>query len=169
MSKISTRPVICQVCRKTFVREEGNFVKVSGGYRHLSCHQQKEKDKNDLETLYDFLDQIWGEKYINYPLIQKQIKQMTEKNRMTVQGITGTLNYLHNVKKKTLKPEMGIIIVAYHYNQARLYYEQKENIKASIISKDELAQEEVEVYINPQRSNKYDRLIDVENLFGGDN
>lgn len=163
---ISSRPVICQGCRKTFVREEGNFEKDSKGYYHKECYVQKQKNKDDSSELFDFIEQIWGNNSINYPLINKQIKELTQKNNMTVQGITGTLNYLHNIKKVKLNLNAGIIIVAYHYEAARKYYAQKANIQSH--SKEDFVQERVEVSIAPQETNKYKKLIDIEEMFRED-
>ena len=105
------KPVICQHCREKFVRVEGNFEKTSKGFYHIDCYKQIQKNKDDTEVLFDFLREIWGDNFINYPLIRKQIKDLTTRNNMTVQGITGTLVYLTNVKKMRLIPKMGIAIV----------------------------------------------------------
>lgn len=158
-----SRPVICQFCRKHFIREEGNYKKTSQGYLHIECYEQKEKNKKDKNDLYQFLEKVVGEKNINYPLIQKQINELTKHNRMTVQGINGTLHYLLEVKKIKLNPRAGIIIVAYHYKDAENYYKQKSKIKSH--NKKEFVQEEKTVNIKPQETNKYRNLIDIESFF----
>lgn len=156
------KPVICQHCREKFVRVEGNFEKTSRGFYHIDCYKQIQKNKDDTEVLFDFLREIWGDDFINYPLIRKQIKDLTQRNNMTVQGITGTLVYLTNVKKMRLIPKMGIAIVPYHYVNARNYFEEKERLKSTIVP--DVVSKTVEVEIKPQQTNKMKNLIDLESL-----
>lgn len=168
MSTINTRPVICQGCRKKFVREEGNFIKVSSGYFHKECYEQKMANKSDMDGLYSYLAQLLGgDNKINYPLIQKQVKELTARNRMTVQGITGTLVYLNEVKRMTLNPRAGIIIVAYHYEDAKKYFEQKSKI--GNYDKNLFVQEAREVYVRPQQTNRLKHLVDLGSLFEKEN
>ena len=162
MTTISERPVICQLCREKFVRVVDNFEKTSKWYYHKDCYKQVAKNKSDTEQLFDYLGELWEDEFINYPLLQKQIKEFTSKNHMTVQGILGTLVYITNVKKMKLQPKMGIAIVPYHYAKARTYYEQKALIQDLTVEYSPPVEKQVEIV--PQETNKLKRLIDLDLL-----
>ena len=159
---ISSRPVICQHCRERFVREEGNFEKGSKGYYHIECYRQINKNKSDSEALFEYLRELWGEAFINYPLLQKQIKEYTLRNNMTVQGILGTVIYITDVKKIRLNPQMGLGLIPYHYSNARIYFERQARIENSNTEK--IENKEVVITINEHKTNRLERLIDIESL-----
>lgn len=144
------------------MRKEGNFEKASKGFYHIECYQQISKNKNDTEALFDYLREIWGEGFINYPLLQKQIKEFTLRNNMTVQGIMGTVIYITDVKKIRLNPQMGLGLVPYHYSKARSHFERQARIESS--NKEKIEYDEVSVVVNEQKTNRLKGLIDIESL-----
>lgn len=160
------RAVICQVCRKKFDRDKEPFEHTSKGYFHKDCYNLMLKEREKRQTILEYFEQVVpNKKAINYPFLQKQIKQFTDKN-MTESGILGTLHYLIEVKKIRLKAETGIAIVPYQYDNARKYYESIAKLDSNI---EKVSNKEYIVTVTEQQTNKYKNLIDIEAMFEEEN
>ncbi len=120
-------------------------------------------EKAKRASLLEVLEQLTPNK-VNYPLVQKQIKEYTENYRYTESGLLGTLYYAINVKHLRIDPRKGIAILPYLYNEARKYYDKLneiENIK-KVDVKEEI------VYIDPPKTRRQENLIDIESLLEGE-
>lgn len=164
MSKISSRPVICQGCREKFVRIEGNFIKASKGFYHKDCYAKIEGNQEVRKDIFRFLDTHWGEKNTNYALVNKQIKGFVENENypFTESGIMGTLVYLVEVKNKKLSPKYGISLVGYLYNEAKNYYLKQAELEG--IEKKEIGEK---IVVVKQSYSKENKLTDLELLMEG--
>lgn len=155
------RAVLCQYCREKFERIEGQFEKDSKGFYHKECYTTMIAERASRQDLLDYALEILG-KDANIGLVMKQIKDFSEKKRMTESGIKGTLYFLHNVKKMRLDPKFGIAIVAFHYQDARRYFERLEDVSDIPVFK-ELPLKEITIQepVNKKRG----RITDLEALF----
>lgn len=153
------RLVICQGCREKFDRDTKPFTKISKGYYHEKCYNDMMLERGRRESILDYLGKL--SKRTNYPLVQKQIKEFTEKYGYTESGILGTLHFMIEVKKMALKPETGIAFVPYLYNDARKYYERLNKLSDIEVfdSKD------IEVIVTEKKTNKNKKLIDIDKMF----
>lgn len=118
-------------------------------------------ERASRQDLLDYALELLG-KDANIGLVMKQIKDFSEKKRMTESGIKGTLYFLHNVKKMRLDPKFGIAIVAFHYQDARRYFERLEDVSdlpkfQEIPTKEIIIQEPV--------NRKRGKVKDLESLF----
>lgn len=158
-----TRPVICQGCREKFIREDGNYIKDTKGFYHTSCHQKMLASRAAREDLLQYCFMVLG-KDMNPALVQKQIKEMTTKYRYTESGIKGTLYYLHEIKKMRLNAKMGIAIVPYHYDKARLYFEKVEST-TDLPSMEDIVETREITISKPQNNKRYSRIVSLEDMF----
>lgn len=156
---MTKRKVICQYCRKTFSREEELFEKTSKGFYHKTCYDTMQAERAKRAGITELLEQLYPGK-VNYPLVQKQIKEYTETYHYTESGLLGTLYYLIDVKRRKITPSSGIAIVPYFYNEAKEYYKGLDQLKN--ISKIEYSTNNVT--IAPQKTKKLDKLIDLDSL-----
>lgn len=101
---------------------------------------------------------------MNPALIQKQLKEFTTKYRYTESGIKGTLYYLIEIKRMKLNPKMGIAIVPYHYEKARLYFSKLEAV-GDLPSFDSIIETKVVRIEVPENKKRYEKIIDLEELF----
>lgn len=153
------RKVICQYCRQHFSREEELFEHTSKGYYHKTCYDTMQEERAKRAGITDLLEQLTPGK-VNYPLVQKQIKEFTEKFNYTESGLLGTLYYLIDVKKKRLTPESGIALLPYFYNEARDYYKGLKHLEQ--VTKIEYKTKEV--VVPPQKTKRLEKLIDLDSL-----
>lgn len=155
------RPVICQYCREKFERVEGEFERDSKGFYHKTCYTTMIAERASRQDLLDYALEILG-KDANIGLVIKQIKDFSEKKRMTESGIKGTLYFLHNVKKVRLDPKFGIALVSFHYQDARRYFEKLEDVN-DIPKFQEIPLKEITITepINRKRA----KTVDLEALF----
>ena len=161
---MSGRAVKCQGCSGKFVREEGNYEKSGKGYFHKSCYQKMIASRAAREDLSRYCMTIFGEN-ANFGLIGKQIKDYTTKYKYTESGIKGTLYYLTEVKKMKLNPRMGIAIVPYHYEKARLYFERVDSV-SDLPSFNSIVEETSQVVIEkPVNKKRYSRVVNLDDMF----
>jgi len=130
------RSVKCQWCSEQIDRNTEPFEKESKGYYHKQCHTDMKVDRANREDLMSFISSLLGPQ-ANLAFVAKQIKQFTEKYKMTHSGIKGTLVYLTEIKKMRLKPEMGIALVPYQYENARKYFESLAEAREGMIPYEE--------------------------------
>lgn len=156
---MSTRKVICQYCRKQFSRQEELFEKVAKGYYHKVCYDKMLEERSLRTGIFDYLETLTPEK-VNYPLVQKQIREYTEKYGYTESGLLGTLHYMVEVKRMKLSHKTGIAFLPYLYHEAREYYS-----RLSLLSDIEVVtHEERTVVVTPKESKRLSNLIDIESL-----
>ena len=154
--------VICYYCGEKVDRNKIPFYKVNGNrYAHAECHKEHEDmsfaDKEKLKDLEDYIKKIFNVKTLSAK-IRSQIKQFTNTNSYTYQGILNALKYSLEVKHNSIeKMNGGIGIVPYIYEESLVYYE-KINSKIKLNKekniKEFIPKEKKVKILNPKRKIK---------------
>lgn len=118
-------------------------------------------ERASRQDLLEYTMDILG-KDANIGLVMKQIKDFSEKKHMTESGIKGTIYYLTQIKRMRLDPKFGIAIVAFHYQNARRYFEKLEDVN-DIPKFEEIPTKQITIQepINRKRA----KVVDLEALF----
>lgn len=144
--------VTCPFCKEKFNREKEEYVQVaSRRYAHPQCYQKSieeaEKNAQDYHTLTLFIRNLFKLEYLT-PLIEKQIKDLQEKNNYSYMGILKSLIYFYRVQgNSTDKSNGGIGIVPFVYDKAISYFDELEKIKQN--NKDKIFKNEKEILVIP--------------------
>lgn len=131
------RLVKCKYCGEMLDRDTEEYVQISNRYAHKKCHEEFQaaqqakaqevktkriEQKNDITPILDFIWELCNKKNVDFGKVQLQINRYLTEN-MTASGILKTLNYYYIIKgNKNNIEEMGIGIVPYYYNEAKVYY-----------------------------------------------
>ena len=144
--------VTCPFCKEKFNREKEEFVQIaSRRYAHPHCYQKSiedaEKNAQDYHTLTLLIRNLFKLERLT-PLIEKQIKDLYEKNNYSYMGIVKSLIYFYQVQgNSTDKSNGGIGIVPYVYDKAMSYFDELEKIKQN--NKDKIFTNEKETVVIP--------------------
>lgn len=163
--------VTCQYCKEKFDRTEVDFEHKGNKYYHKLCYDKKvlEKNNDPRKAMLDFIDMNAKSNHItvNFALIQKQINEYVDSGRYTISGLYGTLIYMVRIKKIQLDNKAGIALLPYLYNEAREFWAEQDSLSRALENKKEV--KVVEVVVAPQKTKKFDNLIDIESLLEDSN
>lgn len=142
-----------------------------GGKRYCkSCLEKRHKEQKDRRELYDTIKEYYN---ISFPtgMMLKQIKQYQDEAGYTLTGMTKTLKYLkNNCTGITFKPQMGLGIISYKYDEAKEFWINQQRIADAQrkLQENKESLNEVVVVNTKQldKTNVYkqSRMIDLSNL-----
>ena len=142
--------VECRICKEKFNRldpalvEGFDFVQpVKKWYYHKSCYDAYEEGKTDingemseelwLKAIWDYLRKdLKGD--FNYVKVRRQWQAFLKK-KMTAKGMYFALRYFFEIRKNDVsKCENGIGIIPHIYEEACIYWEERENRDKGIVA-----------------------------------
>lgn len=106
----------CKYCKEDIVDKE-QATKRSNGWIHNDCiekeAQEKELNKTDRQRILDYVNDLYENP--NFPMITKQLKDLTERKGMKESGILLTLKYIYEIEGMRVLEDRGIGLVEYKY------------------------------------------------------
>ena len=132
----------CPYCKKEVEGKE--FKKHQNRKYHIECYQKmvnekyENSKKNDSQQeLYEYVCKLFGIKELT-PLINQQIRNFVERDKLKYQGILYSLKYYFEICENELTDDIrGIGIVPYIYEDAKNFYlEKQQSIKINQDKKD---------------------------------
>ena len=122
---------MCRYCKNPVYtpKEQENitwYKRGEGWYYHLSCWQDYQKTKDErpdhewLDLIFDILKRELHSSY-NYHMVKRQVDKMIA-NGKTMKGIFYTVNYAFLIKGIVYKPEFGLGIIPYLYEESTEYW-----------------------------------------------
>lgn len=139
MSQIFT----CRWCHKKFFAKEEEegitwYKRAKNYYYHKECFDEfinLNNDKNS-EVWFDLIFDIFTRQLhstYDFFKIKSQAERFVKENIATMKGIYYSLYYYYIVKNKEYKPEYGIGIIPYIYNESIEYWSNQEKINKDIM------------------------------------
>lgn len=135
--------VHCRICKQeidTKVAEEGKdwLMRSKGWYYHTSCWE-KYTNKQELKTSEEWFDLIFDiivrdlHSSYEYFKIKAQCDKMVAQGK-TMKGIYFTTYWYFVLEKKEYKPEFGLGIIPYVYDQSTMYWAEREKKEKGILN-----------------------------------
>lgn len=155
----------CRYCKEDVVDKE-QAVKKGSTWIHLKCEdaeeEYKEANKSMYRKLLDYINDLYENP--NFPVIVKQIKDMTENKGFKEGGILMTLKYIYEIEGFSVQEDRGIGLVEYKYDEAKRYYEQQTEIR-QLGDEFDFTYKPIVMTKNPQLDNRVNREpIDMDKL-----
>jgi hypothetical protein len=152
------RQVKCPYCEQKFDKEEAYEYKKK--YYHPKCFEQWEQEKTHRQELIKYICELFR---IDAPtgIILKQIKDFQEDYKYKLKGMELALRYFHETLGNRPQEGSGIGIVPFVYEDAKNYYIKQMKISESIENHKD---EEITVYIDPNRNKRKSKKIDITAL-----
>lgn len=161
--------VKCLYCNKYFDRDEEAYSKIGRRYAHYDCYQKhmdKPEDKDSIERrkLTDCIQMLYYPRVPDWRMIGTQIRKYRLEG-FTYAGMRLTLEYFYKIKKNKLKPNQGIGIVPYVYQEAHQYYlrmDEMQQKRDEILEGKAISQPKTDIVVvtTPQKPKK--KLMDFE-------
>lgn len=115
----SVRP--CLVCKGDVIPNTDGVVKNWKGFYHLECFEKYKRQQENREVLLNYI----AEKYnLQYPTgyMLKQVEDFHVKRGYSYKAMLTTLKYAFEVEKLQPKDNVGVGIITFYYEKARIYY-----------------------------------------------
>lgn len=126
------RQVKCPKCGVSNNKED--TIKYNNRYYCPTCLDDYQQDSESYKNLITYICDLYQVKSPPM-LIVKQIKDFkdTDKYNFTNVGIQYTLQYYYHILGNGVNTDMGIGIVPYYYDKAKLYYNDKFMLEDAIM------------------------------------
>jgi len=156
----------CKGCERKLKPEE-KHIHNSKTYCN-ECYKKILRESTEYKQLIDFICTNYK---IDKPtgFILKQIKELKEKFNYTYGGMTYTLWYCKEIKRKELLVKYGVSLIQYYYDEAANYYIQQEESKKQMEKLKDVKLKTKIVKINNQQEKNKIPLLDLNDLLGGVN
>ena len=119
----------CRYCKQD-IEDKTQATKKGSAWIHNDCiekeEQEKELNKSDRQRILDYVNELFENP--NFPMITKQLKDLTERKNMKESGILLTLKYIYEIEGMRVLEDRGIGLVEYKYEEAKKYYTSKQQI-----------------------------------------
>lgn len=113
----------CRYCKQD-VEDKTQATKKGSAWIHNDCiekeEQEKELNKTDRQKILDYVNDLFENP--NFPMITKQLKELTERKGMKESGILLTLKYIYEIEGMRVLEDRGIGLVEYKYEEAKKYH-----------------------------------------------
>lgn len=125
-------------------------------YYHESCLNAMKRESDDYKSLMAYVVELFGE---DKPvmLLKKQIKDMKDEG-YKYKGMELALRYFFDTLGNRVQENTGVGIIPYVYEQAKQHYIKQRKIAESVHN---LENEEMTVYINPEKAKRKSKKIDI--------
>jgi hypothetical protein len=150
------RLVKCPYCETQLDKDEAYEYKKK--YYHQKCFNEWQQEKEHRQQLIDYICKLYR---IEVPsgMILKQIKDFQTEYKYKLKGMELALRYFHETLGNPVQQGAGIGIVPFVYEDAKNDYIKKMKISESLQNFE--GNEEITVYIDPNKSKRKSKKIDI--------
>ena len=124
MTAVNGKTPKCQVCKEWVDKSLNDFEKTSKGYYHNACYHTVAQDGQHYKELIAYICDTFG---LSRPpeIVLTQLKHFKEKKGIKYKGMEMTLQYLVEVVGLHFTDihKSGVQIIEWHYDKARIHYE----------------------------------------------
>jgi hypothetical protein len=150
------RQVKCPYCENHLDKDDAYEYKKK--YYHVNCFNEWQQEKAHRQQLIDYICKLYR---IEVPsgMILKQIKDFQIDYKYKLKGMELALRYFHETLGNPVQQGSGIGIIPFVYEDAKNHYIKQIKIAESLQNLGE--NDEITVYIDPNRSKRKSKKIDI--------